>query len=279
MKKAVIRVPWGLLAAVLFVYCLLNSGAVAEGSRVYLRLCGERVIPALFVFSVLSALVCRSRLFYRLCGIFPAFGTEGALLCLGMLGGFPLGASVAVQLYDSGLISKRQGEYLCAFTNNPSVPFIVSYAGGVLGSTRTGVKLALLTFGCALLTALVLRFILLPKGERDIRLSAAPLPPIQPAAALRECSTTMLLICGCVVFFGSLATLTPRGISGFLELSGGIARCRTEVEAAVLMGFSGISVFFQVAAICGGRLSTAPYFAAKLMQSALMGVGAYFMFD
>lgn len=279
LKKAVIYPPTGLLAAVLFVYCLFNSHAVAEGSRAYLRLCGERVVPALFVFSALSALVCRSRLFYRLCGIFPYFGTELALIIMGMLGGFPLGASVAVQLYDSGRISKRQGEYLCAFTNNPSVAFVVSYVGGVLGDTRTGILLALLVFGSAVICALALKPIMLKGDERVLRLSDTNPTPLQPAAALRECSTTMVLICGCIVFFGGVGALVPQSVRGLLELSGGVADCRSPVEAAVLLGFSGVCVCFQVAAICADRLSAMPYFAAKLMQSAIMGVGAYFLFD
>jgi len=51
---------------------------------------------------------------------------EAALLAMGMLGGFPLGAAVAVELYDNGAVDKRQAEYLCAFTNNPSLSFSVS---------------------------------------------------------------------------------------------------------------------------------------------------------
>lgn len=279
MHKTALRPPWALLAAVLFVYCLLNSAAVAESCGAYLKLCGERVVPSLFVFSVLAAMICRSKGFYRLCAVLPCGGTEIALLIMGMLGGFPLGATVAYELYANGKISKRQAEYLCAFTNNPSVSFTVSYVGGVLGSRRMGALLALLTFLSAAVTAIILRYTFLKKDERHIAPPVAAFSSTELAAAIRDGSITMLVICGCVVFFGGLSQMLPEGLRGFLELSGGIAICRTPTKAAVLLGFSGVSVMCQVSAVCRGKLSAAPFVLAKLMQSAIMGVFAYFLFD
>ncbi len=279
VNKTVPRLPWALFAALFFVYCLFNSTAVAESTRSYLALCGERVVPALFVFSVLASLVCKSKYFYALCRLVPGIGTELALLLMGMLGGFPLGAVVASELYENGCINKKQGEYLCAFTNNPSLSFTVSFVGGTLGSAGLGIALAALCFVSSTIVALLFKFFYLGKAERKITLDKAFGAETEIATAIREGAFTMLVICACVVFFGSLGTLLPGPLRGFLELSGGIANCYDPVLAAMLLGFSGVSVMGQVAVVCKGKLAVAPFIAAKLLQSALMGFFAYFLFD
>jgi len=276
VKKAV-KPPWAAVAAVLFVYCLLNGGTVAENSGKYLRLCAERVVPALFVFSVLANIICKSKAFYTLCRVFPRFGVEAALLAMGMLGGFPLGAAVAVELYDNGAVDKRQAEYLCAFTNNPSLSFTVSYVGGVFNSKAIGIRLALLTALSAVAAAIILKPFLLPKSKGGIRLMPAATDTPTLSAAIKDTCTTMLVICGCIVFFGSICWILPQNLQGFLELSGGISNCRSVVNAAVLLGFSGVSVLCQIAAVCKGKLSAAPYLTAKLIQGVIMGAAAHFL--
>jgi len=279
LQKTITRIPWTLFAAVLFVYCLFNSDTVAESTGRYLSLCGEKVIPALFVFSVLAGIVCKSKHFYRLISLVPRGGAELALLFMGMLGGFPLGAAVATELYENGSITKKQGEYLCAFTNNPSLSFILSYVGGVLGDLRLGVYLALLCFASSVFIAVVFRYIFLKPNERRILPSVSSHTQASLASAIKEGGFTMLIISACVVFFGSISQLLPTALRGFLEISGGMASCKSPVRAAVLLGFSGISVMCQVAAICGGKLSAAPFITAKLLQSAFMGIFACFLFD
>lgn len=270
----------GLLFAVaLFVYSLIKSTLVAESCYTYLKLCGEKIIPSLFVFSVFASIICGSKAFYRICSFFPFFGTETALLILGVLGGFPLGANAALQLYEEGQINKKQAEYLCAFTNNPSLSFTISYTGAVLGNKRAGVILALLTLLSSLVTAAVLKYTFLPKGDRRISPAAGLVKSKSLAVAIKDGSFATIVICGCVVFFGSISVLFPEKLRGVLELSGGIARCKSETEAAFLLGFSGFSVMCQVAAVCGGRLSAFPFILSKLMQSAFMTLCAYFLFD
>lgn len=275
--KAVSHIFTACLAAV-FVLCLANSAEIAAQSAYYLRLCAVRVVPSLFVFSVLCSVICSSPLFYGLCSL-PFFGTEAAVLLMGVLGGFPLGASAATELYDSGALTKRQAEYLCSFTNNPSLSFVISYAGGILESRRTGLILALLTVASAVLTALIFRFVFLKKGERALAARPSAARPKSFARAVSDGCLTMLTVSGCIVFFGGISVLFPSWLRGFLELSGGISAVKDPISAAVLLGFSGLSVFLQVYAVCAEKLSVKPFIAAKITQSAIMGVFAYFVFD
>lgn len=262
-----------LLFAVLFVLCLVKSDAVAAESAAYLRLCGLRVVPSLFVFSVLCSVLCQSPCFLRLCAL-PCFGTEAAVLLMGMLGGFPLGAAAVVTLYENGALSKRQAAYLCAFCNNPSLSFIVGYVGAAAGR-RVSIVLALLCAVSALLVALACKRFYLRGDER--RLSPAPIQPAEKPVTkiLAENCVTMLSVCGCIVFFGSIGALLPRPLSGFLELCGGISRSTSPVYTAALIGFSGVSVIMQIATVCGGRFSLMPFVVSKLFQGAFMALGAY----
>ncbi len=266
------------VCAVMFAFCLFNSAQIAAQSVYYLKLCAAKVIPALFVYSVLCSVICQSTLFFKLCAV-PWFGTEAAVLALGLLGGFPLGATVSAELYDNGVISKKQAEYLCSFTNNPSLSFIISYTGAVLGSKRIAVSLALLTVASAMLTALIMKYTYLNKNERLIILPRRAVNTKSFARIITDSCYTLLTVCGCIVFFGSISVLFPEYLRGFFELSGGISACTEPVSAAVLLGFSGLSVMLQIAAVCDKRLSLKPYAVSKLAQSAIMGIFAYFLFD
>lgn len=258
------------LAAVgLFIVCLTKSSFVAEYTYDYLILCGKRVVPGLFVFSVLGTLVASGDSFGHLCKLLPRYGTELGLLILGLCGGFPLGASVATELYGQGQITKRQGEYLCTFTNTPSLAFIIGYTGGVLNSPRAGIMLAVFTFVAAVVTAVIFRP-MLNKEERIIAIGSADRGQKSFTAALSDGCKSMISICGSIMFFGGISWLLPLRLRGFLELSTGIANCTNATEAACLLGFSGISVMCQVGAVSRGRLNIAPFIAAKTLQCVIL---------
>ncbi len=261
-----------------FVFCLLNSERVVAVSLDYLVLCGKTVFPSLFVFSVLTRIICYDRFFYKICAMLPRIGTEGLLLILGILGGFPLGGSVAKGLYDSGKITKRQAEYLCSFTNNPSVGFTAGFVGACLGSVRRGAILALLVFVSSVICAAITRTTL-PKSERNLTAPTASLGGKGLAAAISDSMQSMLAVCGCVVFFGCAGAFLPQPLGGFAELVGGVAQSSNATLTAVLLGFSGICVYFQVSAVTGGVLSLRLYLLSKLIQSAIMGIFSYIIFD
>lgn len=266
------------LCTVLFVLCIANSEAVIEQSRYYLRLCAVNVVPSLFVFSVLCGVICSGSAFYRLCAL-PLFGTEAAVLTIGLLGGFPLGADVSCRLYENGAVTKKQAQYLCAFTNTPSLSFTVGLVGSVLGSKRLGLLLFLLVVASALLTAIVLKLFYLKDGERDIRINPLFCKPKSLPQVIKDSCISMISVSGCIVFFGSIAVLFPRNVSGFFEISGGVCDSRSVTQAAILLGFSGLSVMMQISAVCGGRISSFPFVLSKLFQSAFMGAAAYFLLD
>lgn len=140
-----------------------ESAAAAQEA---LALCFETVIPSLFPFFVLSSLAVQSplpRFLSRALAGFmrPLFGVGGAgasALILGLLGGYPVGARTAAELYARGEISQEEGEQLLAFCNNSGPGFFLGVCGtAVFDSARAGAYLYLIHVLSALLTGFFLR--------------------------------------------------------------------------------------------------------------------------
>ena len=97
----------------------------------------------------------------------------------------------------------------------------------------------------------------------------------------------MLSVCAFVVFSRVVLHLivVPLGIIhplaiGFIELTGGILQLTPDragfVMAAALLGWGGISVHCQTAAVLGKTdLSLRPYFTGKALQAVLSAVMAF----
>ncbi len=277
LAKRLGGIPSALTVAA-FVICLFESDTLARGCRRYLLLCGERVVPSLFVFSVLGALIAANGVIGKICRRAPGFGTELGVLLLGLCGGVPLGAITAVELYKNGGLSKGQAEYLCTFSCTPSLSFIIGYTGSVLGSSALGIKLGGLTVLSAVVTMLVFKPLMLKKKERRLT-PAVTANKKSFSKTISDSVTGIAVLCGCVIFFGSIAELLPPGLGGLLELTAGIANCKTAASAAFLLGFTGVSIICQVATVCKNELSVLPCVAAKIFQGTFMGIFAYIFID
>ncbi len=302
------RIPdlFGLLSLSLLILflCYAKEGPryVSEG----LALCVKRVIPALFPFMVLSSMILSSRILLplsnRLSRLFHALfgmgGDSGSALVLGLLCGFPVGASCAVSLYEEGRIDKREFARLMTLANHPSPTFLF-----------LGVGLSLFDdsfFGLLLILVTLLSTLLIGLSEKLLWGSVCPLSPPPSAHGRREKGNAALLftdavtssaralvsISGFVVFFYTLTGILMSAIGngtlslplralllGFFEMTGGMAGAAlcpaplSYVLAAVLAGWSGLSVHFQVMSICvHPALSLRPYMIAKIAEGILNGL-------
>lgn len=276
---------WACLAALGLL--LARSAEAAQAVRDGLALCAGSVIPALFPFLAVSGLLTALD-----AGASPALGPLARLLgcsqagarafLLGLTGSYPVGARTVAQLYRRGGISRREACRLLLFSNNCGPAFILGVAGlGCFGSLRAGVLL----WGVHILAALVIA-LALPRraAEPSERPGSVPArPPLVPAliAALRDAAGTMVYICGFVVFFLVLTRLLTAltGLEhplplGLLELTGGILRLSGTrgdfVLAAALMGWGGVCVHCQTAAVLeGSGLHMRGYLSAKAAQAVL----------
>lgn len=103
---------------------------VSQNCRIGVMLWFEQIFPVLFVFTVLSNLIISTNV---LSGI-PEKYIFIIIYFSGCIFGFPIGAKLASDFGDKGYINPRHIEYISAFSNHFSMPFIITYAlSGQLG--------------------------------------------------------------------------------------------------------------------------------------------------
>ena len=282
------------LSGVLVLF-LAEAGFVRAAAAEALSLCARSVIPALFPFLVVSSLLLSlglgELLSPMLAGLMePLFRVDGvgsSALLLGLVGGYPIGAKTAADLYRGGRLSRPEAERLLAFCNNSNPVFLISVLGvGVFGSVRAGVWLWLIHLLSALLTGLLFR-----NHGGPVRRQAGGTAAFQavslPAAfvaAVRESLSGMLSVCAFVTFFYVLARpLASLGgwlgpvLVGLTELFSLTPLLRPNrfgfILASAMAGWGGLSVLCQTAAVLeGSGLRLQSCAAGKAVQGLLAGL-------
>ncbi len=287
LKNAALALLLALFAAALLLY----PAEAAEAARQGLALCLQTVLPSLFPFFVLSSLLVSSGgadalghvLEPLMRPLFNLSGAGAAAFALGLVGGYPVGARTAAELYRSGALSRSEAERLLSFCSNAGPGFILGVCGAaVLQSARAGAYLYLVHVASAVLTGVLMRR--LPGAER------APSPPrgstqsVRPAAAfpnaVRDSFAAAWSVCGFVVLFAVIvrpvsALLPGRALPiGLLELTNGVLMLSPGqsgfVHCAVLLGWGGLSVHAQTLSVLDDtELSAKRYLLGKTMQAAL----------
>ncbi|HIT31592.1 MAG TPA: sporulation protein [Candidatus Enterenecus stercoripullorum] len=285
-----------------------------EGAKNGLALCFNVIVPSLFPFFVLSSLVVDLGLAAYLGGaleglmrpLFRVSGSCSAAVVLGFIGGYPVGARTALQLYQQGLCSKVEAERLLAFCNNSGPAFIFGVVGaGVFGDGRVGLLLYLTHTLASLLVGLLFRFhggsrragATSPRRSKPIE--TVTVPAAFTGAVTRSFQST-LNICAFVVFFsvvlqllaawGALSALAQalgllglspewarRLVAGLLELSSGVSSLSggsglagRASMAAFMLGWAGLSVHCQVLSfLLDSGLSARIYLAGKLCHGLI----------
>lgn len=282
-----------------------------------LALCGNVIVPSLFPFFVVSSLIVGlglaeypGRLVEKL--MHPLFRVNGrcaSALVLGLIGGYPVGARTAAELYKKGQCSRSEAERLLGFCNNSGPAFLLGVVGtGIFGSPKIGLLLMVIHMVSALLVGLVFRGY--SDGSESVRTPSRPLPApgqIRPATvfteAVRDSCTAVLNVCAFIILFGVIlrlltlsgilgglarglaALFSPLGLSypwakrllgGFLELSNGVAalpagdRSGGIPMAAFLLGWGGLSVQCQTMSVLRGTgLSLKPCLVGKLLHGLI----------
>lgn len=256
-----------------------------------LALCAGTVIPALFPFMAVAGMLVRlgfgQWLAPYMAGLTaPLFrlpGCAGSALLLGLVGGYPIGARTAAELYTSGALTRQEAERLLTFCNNSNPVFLVSVLGsGVFGSVRTGLWLWLIHVCSALLTGLLFRG--LGQGRREIPPPVSFQSPSLSEAivsAVKDAAGGMLSVCAFVTLFYVLVSPLSRSGTAMAGLAVGITELFSLTPlltcdrpgfllAAGCAGWGGLSVLCQTAAVLDGTdLSLRPCFLGKLVQGLL----------
>ena len=237
--------------------------------------------------------------------IFRMNGSCALPIVLGVLSGYPVGAKTTCSLYEKKLISKNEAERLLAFSNNSGPLFILGTIAAIFyHSTYVGVVLFVSHILSALTVGFLLRFYKANKKStnENYHIIKAENPKdfgVLFTNAVNDSVITTLMICGYVIFFAVLIELfqqfqitglinlltgnqftefVPAVSGGILELTNGI-KMLSQTGASIylkllltsfLLGFGGISVYFQVKGIVSrAKLSTKTYLLGKLFQGGI----------
>lgn len=292
MKKLLPVLPVLLFALLL----LLRPGEALTAAQTGLSLCAKSVVPALFPMMVVTGLLLRLGAADCLQGLLspfmgPLFRLRGACaapLLMGLVGGYPVGASAAAQLYRQGLCTKGEAERLLSFCNNCGPAFLLSYVGvGLFGSSLIGCRLFLIHVFSALLVGMLL----CRRGQKEPpALPGRPLPqktvslPLAFTQSVTAAAQSILHICAFVTLFAVAAALLPEAAPpfavGLMEMTTGLSRLENTLAgramAAALAGFGGLSVHCQTLAVLADTdLRPRLHFPGKVIQAALSALLAY----
>ena len=283
------RTPFCLVLCCGALWFLADAAHCRAAVEEALSLCARSVIPSLFPFLVISSLLLAmgfgdltaSVLSGLMEPLFRIGGPGSAALVLGLLGGYPIGAKTAWELYQSHALSRQEAERLLTFCNNCSPVFLISVLGsGIFGSVRAGVWLLLIHVGSALLVGLLFRGTS-SACSQDMSRSCTfqAISPVQAfVSAVDGALRSVLSVCAFVTFFyvlsrplsslGSPAGALLVGMTELFSLTPLLTPDRFGfILAAGAAGWGGLSVLCQTAAALeGSGLRLRYYLAGKALQ-------------
>jgi len=288
-----------LIVCGLLIWFLADASHIRTAATDALALCATSVIPALFPFLVMSTLLVSLGFGKWIAPYFsglmtPLFrlpGASSSALILGLVGGYPIGARTAADLYKAGLLTAEEAERLLTFCNNSNPVFLISVLGvGVFGNIRIGIWLWLIHILSSLLTGLSFR----SKGSSPLQSCHSLSHQVQSLAAVfvdavRGSATGMLSICAFVVLFYVLASPFAAidswvgpvlvGMTELFSLTPLLLPDRFSfILASGCAGWGGLSVFFQTAAVLDGTgLRLLPCLHGKLVQGLLAALLAFLL--
>lgn len=276
---------------------IIRPVSCVSAAKSAVTLCLDVVIPSLFPFFICSnlfiSLGLANMLSRRLSRLMrPLFGVPGCgalAAVLGVVSGYPIGASCAAGLYTSGSCTKTEAERLLTFCSNSGPLFVLGAVGiGMLHNQRLGILLYIAHITAAFLTGILFRHY--GKSASSSAPAALPVDPDGKTAvfaigtAVADAVDSILKICGFVIFFAVVTAALPKQpmlpfLYGLLEITGGI---RELLNTGTLLGnfmlpvisfflaLSGLSVLLQTAGIIlPAGLSLKPYILGKCTQAIL----------
>ena len=292
-----------ILFSVFSILLILYPETVADTVKEALSFSVNNVIPSLFCVMVLSKLMIGSG---ALTSVYPLMRPLAALLRMtedesaafitGNLCGFPSGAYSVYEIFKSrpDTESSLNKTSLAVISNNVSVGFSVSFAGGaILGSKETGFIIYLSQLFASFIIGAFLRRNIKIKKDIHVQYCLKKTSFCETVCrAVSDSSKASVNLAGFIAFFSVIsvfmtALLEKYGAPPFLisavrsilEICGG---CRSAdplpffskiVIVSFSCGFSGLCVIFQSAPyLYGAKIKIRKYILLKLIQGALTGV-------
>lgn len=256
---------------------LVNPDCVTDGAKSGLLLWYSSVVPALFPFMVISALVTSgggtdalmkpaSLLLAPLFGLSPS---GCCVLLLGLFCGYPMGAKTCADFLKAKRISMAETRLLMAISNHPSPMFLFGYAYALLKPQTAAWPVLAAVYLPILPIGLLARVLYRPKKAGNL------LPPdnekhapVSSDEAILSSVTVLCKIGGYLMLFSVLiafleeTSVLPESLkivlAACLEMTTGVRQCAVKLPfplsgAAVCaaLTFGGFSGLFQTRSVLG----------------------------
>lgn len=274
---------------------ILDAGTALNGAAEGISLCVRSIIPSLFPFFVLSALLTNAlfgikilRPLRKLCGIPP--GGE-SLLIVGLLGGYPTGAQNVAQAWKQGAITRSDAERMLGICSNMGPAFLF----GIVATQFENHWTPWVLWGIHISSCLIVGAMIPGRSSNTVDLQHFEKISITDAVlrSIRAISS----VCAWVILFRMLITFLQRWfgwllpgdalviISGLLELTNGCCSLNQIqdtslrfIAASGICAFGGICVALQTASVSGG-LGMKQYMTSKILQSVISIILAYIIVE
>ena len=272
---------FGCAAAALgMLMLILDSRGAAQAATEGIELCIRAVIPSLFPFFLLSGFLTGNLQGGRwIAKLFRCPENCGSILLTALLGGYPIGARLAAQEYNSKNLSKEQADRLLMFCSQAGPSFLFGITAGQLGRPH----LAWLLWIILLLSSLSVAWIIPHSTEVPTRKMETK--KLTLTDAMYASIKAMASVCGWVVVFSVLMAFLKRWflwllpeawqvpLCGLLELTNGCLMLEKVdspllrfLIASLMLNFGGLCVLMQTASVTEG-LSLGRYILGKLLQT------------
>lgn len=267
---------------------ILDAPTASKGAREGIALCLETVVPSLFPFFFMSALLVGTLRNYRffagdfLCRAWNLPKGCESILLIALTGGYPIGAKTVSDACEQKMITKEDTLHMIGFCNNAGPAFILGITPMLFSSPMIPWILWLLQILSAWATAKL-------QGhpgktamqEADIQ------GKVTYTAAMLQSLRSMALVCGWIILFRVLIALFQKWllyplpvwlrvfVCGLLELSNGCCML-SEIPhedvrfflCALFLCAGGLCVTMQTVSMLH-HLDASAYFRGKALQCGI----------
>ena len=254
-----------IFSILVLIFILIFPDVARDGIVRGLLICTNIIIPSLFPFMVCISVIskCNLSLKFKLldnivnflfgqnCVIFLTF-------VLSLIGGYPIGAKLINELITEKSIDQKSANIMLSYCVNAGPAFIISAIGcGVFNSQKTGIILYVAHVISSLFIAIISRFSLKKSclyNNNIIKISNKNIF----VSSIYDATKNIINICSFVIFFSCINScveyvlnIVPiiNYVSPLLEITSSISKHKNVYLTSFLLGFSGISVWFQIFAI------------------------------
>lgn len=287
------RTNTGTMFRILLVLCgilalILDAPTASEAVREGIALCIETVIPSLFPFFLLSALLVGSLhgiRFHggaRLCTLWNLPEGCESILLIALTGGYPIGAKTVSSACAQGLIAKEDALRMIGFCNNAGPAFILGITPMLFSSPRIPWVLWILQIFSAWGAARLLGRPCKAEIGGGTMQSKAKNNPI-----MMQSLRSMALVCGWIVIFRVVIDFARKWLllklpvhlrvflCGLIELTNGCCMLREIPHedlrfflCAIFLCSGGICVTMQTVSLLH-HIDSAAYIRGKAVQSGI----------